>query len=62
MSQRLPSVRLVTPTDDKSEEVTWAAGGKFNVTDHWSIIGEYQFIDVSDADFGLYSVGVTYRL
>jgi OOP family OmpA-OmpF porin len=53
---------ITASADDKSEEVTWAAGGKFNVTDRWSILGEYQFIDVSDADFGLFSVGVTYQL
>lgn len=46
--------------DEKDEDFTWAVGGKLGLTDRLSVIAEYQWVNVSDADLGLITAGMTY--
>ena len=39
----------------------YGVGAAFDVTDNWSLRGEWVTVDVSDADFGMLSVSATYN-
>ena len=39
----------------------YGLGAGWNITDNWNLRGEWTAIDVSDADFGVFSVSATYN-
>jgi OOP family OmpA-OmpF porin len=52
----------ITVSDKESEsDLMYGLGGLFNVTDNWSVRGEWIMVDVDDADLGMLSVSATYR-
>lgn len=51
----------VTVSDNDTEnEMMYGLGAAFDATDNWSFRGEWIAIDVSDADFGMFSVSASY--
>ena len=48
-------------SSDKTDELMYGVGAAFDVTDNWSLRGEWVTVDVSDADFGMLSVSATYN-
>lgn len=52
----------ITETDsEKDDDLMYGVGAAFDVTDNWSLRGEWVAVDVSDADFGMFSVSATYN-
>ena len=52
----------VTVTDsDDGDEMHYGLGAAFDLTDSWTIRGEWVTVDVSDADFGMMSLSATYN-
>jgi len=45
---------------DDDSELLYGLGGAWNVTDRWSLRGEWTNVDVSDADFGMFTASVSY--
>lgn len=52
----------VTATGSGSDgDLEYGLGGAWNVTDQWMLRGEWLMVDVSDADFSMFSVSATYN-
>jgi len=52
---------LTASDSEKDDDLMYGIGAAFDVTDNWSLRGEWVTVDVSDADFGMFSVAATYR-
>ncbi len=52
---------LTVSDSAKEDELMFGVGAAFDFTDNWSLRGEWVTIDVSDADFGMFSVSATYN-
>ena len=50
----------VVSDSDKDSEFLYGLGGAWNVNDRWSLRGEWTNVDVSDADFGMFTASVSY--
>lgn len=52
----------ITVSDsDSGDEMHYGLGAAFDLTDSWTLRGEWVTVDVSDADFGMFSVSATYN-
>lgn len=50
-----------TVSDSSSDsELHYGLGGAWRVNDAWAVRGEWLMVDVSDADFGMFSVSASY--
>ena len=47
--------------DDKDSELLYGLGGAWHINDAWTLRGEWTAVDVSDADFGMFSASVSYN-
>lgn len=45
---------------DKDSELLYGLGGAWNFADRWSLRGEWTAVNVSDADFGMFTASVKY--
>lgn len=50
----------VTSSDD-GDELHYGLGAAFDLTDSWTLRGEWITVDVSDADFGMASLSASYN-
>lgn len=46
---------------DNDDDFHYGLGGAWNVTNNWTLRGEWTSVDVSDASFGMVSASVTYN-
>ncbi len=46
---------------DSDSELHYGLGGAWRVNDTWAVRGEWIMVDVSDADFGMFSLSATYN-
>jgi len=54
------SVRPTLPLSDDGDELHYGSGAAFDLTDRWTLRGEWVTVDVSDADFGMASLSASY--
>ncbi|MEQ8860455.1 MAG: outer membrane beta-barrel protein [Pseudomonadales bacterium] len=53
---------VTTVSDSESDsELQYGLGGAWRVNDAWAVRGEWIMVDVSDADFGMFSFSATYN-
>ena len=58
----VPGLPTVSISGDESEgEFFYGLGAGFDVTNNWSLRGEWIMVNVDDGDFGTFSVAATYN-
>lgn len=52
---------LTVSASDSDDDLMYGVGGQFMVNDVWNVRGEWTLVDVSDGDFGMFSVAAVYN-